>query len=202
MKVPRETDKIISEQEGIIKALGLNSEILQKSHEIYLKARRAGAIKGFSSKEIVAGTIFVACTLHSKPITIKDISRVSGISQRLIWSVASSIQKAGVVGKIAAVRGINNLLEHKFSGIIEEEEIKKLKRFIPKRLSKIKSLTGHISPSAVLGALVWLSSKKGIIKCKLTQHKISDILKINEVSIREAAKKIRPVFFNNTRSSI
>lgn len=191
---PQIKNKVIEEQEKLIKAMNLGSVISKRSFEVYLEAKSKQVLRGFSSKEIAAGTVFVACMLEALPVTIRDISLFSGVDQRSLWSVAKCLHKAGIVNRITAPRDLASLLDIKFKDRICEKDLHKLKAFLRRKSGEIKRMAGHISPSAVIGAVVWLSSKRKFISQSFTQLQLSKLLKVNEVSIRIASKKIRSTF--------
>jgi transcription initiation factor TFIIB len=186
--------KLYAAYESIMKKLNLNSEVFVEAFSIYLKAKNKRALRGYSMKEIAAGTIFVACTKLGKNISIKEISRASEVDGTLIWSLAKNLQKRGLISKVVALRDLPSLMVTKLQDKIDNEDLKVLQNVILKKFSYIKEVAGHLSPRALLGGIVWLASKRRMIKRKLTQREISNIFGVNEVSIREAVKRIQPVF--------
>jgi len=175
--------------------LDLGEDVVEKALSIYNEARNKRCIRGYSTEELAAGIFFVACVSLSKDISIRDVSQVSSKSEGIIWSVAKTLQKRGVVKRIAAKRNMVNIMVRKLSGIIDQEDLNKLANMMNKKLENLRKIAGHVSPRAVLGAIVWLASKRKAIKIKITQREISRLFNVNEVSLREAAKRIKSSFF-------
>lgn len=186
--------RLYTAYEGIMKKMNLEEEVISEAFSIYLKAKDKRAIRGYSMEEIAAGTIFVACAILRKNISIKEISRVSGVDETIIWSVAKTLQKKGLVSRVVALRDLPSLMIAKLQDKIDNEDLKILHNLISKKFSYIKDVAGHLSPRALLGGIVWFASKKKMIKRKFTQREISNIFGVNEISIREAVKRIKPVF--------
>src|SRR5579875_1344649 len=187
--------KLVELHEQYASKLGLGYDVVEKATHIYMQAREKRYLRGYSIEEIAAGTFFIACVLLGKDVSIRDVANAAQVNESLIWSVAKGVQKRGLVSKIAPRRDMANMLRKKLMGKMDQDDINELTSLINRKSDSMKKLAGHVSPRAVLGAVVLLASKSRKIKAKMTQRELSRLFNVNEVSLRIAAKRIKSSFF-------
>lgn len=180
--------KVVMLYDKITNDLGLDERIKDKALEIYIKAKQNKVLKGFSYPEIVAGTVFVACALESKPVLAQDLARALGIDRKIIWSIAKKLQTNRFIDKLVLSRKPEEMLKHKLKGLVSDREMHRFMKFVLGNFSKMKRKAGHVYNRTMLAALTWIASSKGVIKRKLTQQEVADIFGISTVSLRKAAK--------------
>jgi transcription initiation factor TFIIIB Brf1 subunit/transcription initiation factor TFIIB len=182
--------KLIEKIEEIRRQLQLDTKIMERAIELYKEARIRNALVGYSFAEISPAVLFVASIMENQPIPLYKFANVSKVKKTIIWSAASSLYKAGIVKKISRIPDFISLIKEKLSQYLSEEEINKIITSVNKNINNIKRKAGGANPRAIAGAIVWIFSKKKILRKKITQKQAAKIFETNEVSIRNTAKKL------------
>ena len=70
--------------DGIRSRLGLPESVVEKSAQIYRKARSHGLIRGRSRPVLVSASVYAACRFTNTPRTLKDIADAANVKKKIL----------------------------------------------------------------------------------------------------------------------
>jgi len=191
MKEKPVPEKLIQLLQEIRNNLKIEEKIVSRAIEIYKEARKKYALIGFSLPEMASGLIYIASLQENKPIPLYKISKITNIKTRIIWSVAATLNKNQIIGKVARVPDFVHLIKEKIINILPQKEFNEVIEIISKNIDNIKRKVGSASPRAIAGSILWILKKKKRISKKFSQKELAKLFETNEVSIRLVSKKLK-----------
>ena len=173
------------EIERIAFDLKVNDSIKEAALEIFSSSSKSGLVRGRSSEKVAAASIYTACRMENVPRTLDEVadktrlnrnelSRLHRLITRKLKLKINITSTANLLPRFSAKLALNRNIEIYAQDIINTVENSNYRQ--------------GISPTALLGAALYLSCKKN--KVRRSQLEIAKAVGTSEVTLRNRAKEI------------
>ena len=173
------------EIERIAFDLKVNNSIKEAALEIFSSSSKSGLVRGRSSEKVAAASIYTACRMENVPRTLDEVadktrlnrnelSRLHRLITRKLKLKINITSTANLLPRFSAKLALNRNIEIYAQDIINTVENSNYRQ--------------GISPTALLGAALYLSCKKN--KVRRSQLEIAKAVGTSEVTLRNRAKEI------------
>ena len=173
------------EIERIAFDLKVNNSIKEAALEIFSSSSKSGLVRGRSSEKVAAASIYTACRMENVPRTLDEVadktrlnrnelSRLHRLITRKLKLKINITSTANLLPRFSAKLALNRNIEIYAQDIIHTVENSNYRQ--------------GISPTALLGAALYLSCKKN--KVRRSQLEIAKAVGTSEVTLRNRAKEI------------
>lgn len=173
------------EIERIAFDLKVNDSIKEAALEIFSSSSKSGLVRGRSSEKVAAASIYTACRMENVPRTLDEVadktrlnrnelSRLHRLITRKLKLKINITSTANLLPRFSAKLALNRNIEIYAQDIIHTVENSNYRQ--------------GISPTALLGAALYLSCKKN--KVRRSQLEIAKAVGTSEVTLRNRAKEI------------
>lgn len=181
----RNSDFIYPELDRTGTALNLPQNILKTADIIYRRAAEAGFTKSRGMKTVAAAALYAACRGHNIPVTIDEISKVSGVERRKIGRAYKFLVKflELMITPPSPIEYVQRLCTQ-----LNLDKSTRLKAVeIIKQASEQKLMSGK-RPTGIAAAAAYIAS----ILCdnRKTQQEVAQVAGISEVTIRNNFKEL------------
>ena len=173
------------EIERIAFDLKVENNIKESALEIFSSSSKAGIVRGRSSEKVAAAAIYTACRMENVPRTLDEVSDKTNLNRNELSRLHKLITRRLKL-KIN-ITNTANLLP-RFSDKLELNQ--KIEIYAQEIINTVENSNYRqgISPTALLGAALYLSCKKN--KVRRSQLEIAKAVGTSEVTLRNRAKEI------------
>ncbi len=166
-------------------ALNLPPNIIKTAAIIYRRAAEAGFTKSRGMKTVAAAALYAACRGHNIPVTIDEISKVSGIERRKIGRTYKFLVKflELMITPPSPIEYVQRLCTQ-----LNLDKSTRLKAVeIIKQASEQELVSGK-RPTCIAAAAAYIASV--LSDNRKTQREVSQATGISEVTIRNNFKEL------------
>ncbi|MFZ2412339.1 MAG: hypothetical protein WAW23_12260 [Candidatus Methanoperedens sp.] len=181
----RKSDFIYPELDRTGTALNLPRNILKTADIIYRRAAEAGFTKSRGMKTVTAAALYAACRGHNIPITLDEISNISGIDRLKLGRTYRLLSKALSL-KITPASPIEYV--QRLCTQLNLDKSAQLKAVEIINRASEQELTNGKNPYSIAVAALYIAS----ILCdnRKTQREVGQAAGISEVTLRNNFKEL------------
>ncbi|MCD6488972.1 MAG: transcription initiation factor IIB family protein [Desulfurococcales archaeon] len=162
------------------KELGLPSYVREDAARILRKALQKNNVKKKTIRAFAAASILLACKMHKKAITLKQIARTLGFSERSLWHAEKRILQS--VGRIAVrIPDPKDFIPPIINKLGLSSRVQYLAAYLT-YLAKKQELSSGRGPIGLAAATVYVASI--LLDEKRTQQEVAKSCNITDVTIR------------------
>ncbi|MDC0526495.1 transcription initiation factor IIB family protein [Euryarchaeota archaeon] len=173
------------EIERIAFDLKVDNTIKESALEIFSSSSKAGLVRGRSSEKVAAAAIYTACRMENVPRTLDEVADKTNLNRNELSRLHRLITRKLKL-KIS-ITNTSNLLPRFSDKLALNRNIEIYAQDIINTVENSDYRQG-ISPTALLGASLYLSCKK--YKVRRSQLEIAKAVGTSEVTLRNRAKEI------------
>jgi len=184
-------------------SLVLPVHVVEESSKFYRHVQDRRLVQGRTIVEMMTACVYASCRINSIPITIKEISKIAGVSYRNVGSSYNLICReleiqSGIIDPVKNIpKAVNNLHLDQNIAIVASNII---------NIAKKEGITAGKSPTGLVAAAIYLASIH--VNKPVTQRVIGEELDVTEATIRNRCKELKEILkkknlqFSATYSSL